>query len=401
MTAQRPLCGRPGMGEPDMPARVASPDYKGACDSRVPVLPSPPLAPPETRPRPLTKSYGFGATHNGSTAAARGPPHAAVLRMERAARYCRCLRIPPAKCPPWPGSSCCLPEHHQRVGTVYAMSNELRPGMYRAGMLIDGQEATPYLAGSLSYDPGHGPQIEVPYVRGEPQFEVAQSWFMQKDLPRGLSFHDPDGTVTLTGLRWRGDRQSDVSIGRLDARLAIFERATHLLDEYHLKTVCSRIDGLHDFAGFESITTAYDRMDDRWRTVITVHPKDRVRVEHNGYTYTIRATTPGMTSGLEVIVRADAVIETTKENGATVDEHIAAQWPVRALLTLTFGIPLFWREHQLLDDQFPTWMIGGPPRSPMHVPLLFERTIRDHEQPEGDRRDLLVPVRQDGVRHHR
>lgn len=40
---------------------------------------------------------------------------------------------------------------------------------YRAGILIDGQEATPYLAGSLSYESGRGPLIEVLYVRGEPQ----------------------------------------------------------------------------------------------------------------------------------------------------------------------------------------------------------------------------------------
>lgn len=273
------------------------------------------------------------------------------------------------------------------------MANELRAGQTRPGILVDGLEETLYLACNLTYEPRRGPLVEVPYVPDAPQFKVAQAWFRQQETPPGcLSFHDPEGDVTLTGVRWRGNRGIEVAIGRLDARVAIFGRAQHLMDEFRLKTVRSRIDGLREFAAFESIHTEHERTDGQVRTLVTVHAKDEMRVQHDAITYRIRATTPGSTSGREVAVRADAVVETTKEAGATVDEHIEAQWPLRALLTLAFGVPLYWREHQLLDEQFPTWMVGGPPRGPMHVPLLFERTVRDHEHPEVGWHQLALPM---------
>ncbi|OLT31099.1 hypothetical protein BJF82_12050 [Kytococcus sp. CUA-901] len=256
-------------------------------------------------------------------------------------------------------------------------------------MLIDGVDGTPFVAGTLSYEDGDGPLIQVPYVPGDDQFAVPQSWFDERHpVPAALWFQDPDGAVMLAGVRWRGNRGAGVSVGRLEANLAIFERPRAVADEYRVRTVTSRIDGLHEFAGFESITSDHDRVDGRWRTTVVVHAKDEVTVEHDGVTYTIRVTVPTTSSALEVIARADAVIETTTDDGSTVDEHVAAQWPIRALLTLAFGVPLFWREHMLLDDQFPVWMVSGDARSPAHVPVLLRRTLRDHEQPEVAWRDL-------------
>lgn len=251
------------------------------------------------------------------------------------------------------------------------MTNELRPGQTRSGVLVDGQEDTPYVACTLIYEEGNGPLIEAPYVPRDSSYSAAASWFKERRPLPVLLFQDPSGVVTLTGVRWRGDRGAEVAVGRLDANLAILSRPRELADEYRVRTVTSRIDGLHEFAGFESISTDHDRVDGRWRTIVTMHATDEVRIERGEFTYTIRATVPGTSSGIEVMARADAVIDTTTDAGATVDEHVVAQWPIRALLTLAFGIPLLWREHQLLDDQFPVWTLDGVAHDPMHVPLLL------------------------------
>lgn len=275
---------------------------------------------------------------------------------------------------------------------VTGMANELRPGQTRPGVLLDGQENTPVVVCNLTYEQGRGPLVEVAYIPGNPQFATAEVWIRDQTPPASLWFEDPEGSVTLTGLRWRGNRGTHVSVGRLDARVAILGRARELAPDYRIHSVTSQIDGLHEFAGFESISTQHDRVGGYTRTTVTLHAKDEVSLQHDGVTYRIHSTTPGSTSGRQVEVRADAVIETIKPDGATVEEHVEAQWPVRALLTLAFGTPLFWRGHQLLDDQFPTWMVGGRPRRPMHVPLLFERTVRDIEHPAADWRQLALAM---------
>lgn len=274
------------------------------------------------------------------------------------------------------------------------MNNELHPGRVRSGVLVDGQEGTPYLACTLTYEEGVGPLIEVVYVSGDPHFGAAQTWFKEHERPpTALWFHDPDGVVTLTGVRWRGYRGYPVTVGRLDARLAIFGRARELSHEYRVKCLRSTIDGLHQFAAFKSITTDYERSDGSWRTNVTIHAKDQVSVQHGRFTYCIRATAPGTAiEGVEFTARGDAAIETDAHAGATVDEHIVAQWPIRALLVLAYGVPLYWREHRLQDDQFPVWMLSGEARAPEFVRLLLQRTARDHEQPVPDRRDFHLPL---------
>ena len=273
------------------------------------------------------------------------------------------------------------------------MGNELALGQTRAGILVDGQEGTPYLACTLAYENGQGSLLEVPYVPHDEQYATVVPWLRGSTSPPvTMVFQDPKGIVTLNGVRWRGDRGADVSVGRLDARLTIFGRAREWADEYAVKTLISRIDGLHEFAGFESISSTHDRPDGQWRTTVTVHAKDSLKVEHAGISFTIRATVPATASTVEFTALADAVIETTTDDGATVDEHVVVQWPIRALLTLAFGVPLFWREHKLLDEQFPTWMLSGAAHEPVPVPLILRRTASDHEQDKVQWRDLATSM---------
>lgn len=250
------------------------------------------------------------------------------------------------------------------------------------------------MACTLTYEEAQGPLIEIVYVSGDPHFGAAQTWFKERENPPiALWFQDPDGVVTLTGVRWRGYRGHPVTVGRLDARVAIFGRPRELVPEYRVKSLRSTIDGLHQFTGFKSITTDYERRDGSWRTSVIVHATDHFSVQHGNFKYRLCATTPGTAiEGVEFSARGDAVIETESDAGATVDEHLVAQWPIRALLLLAYGVPLFWRGHHLQDDQFPLWMLNGEARDPEFVPVLLQRTVRDHEQPAAQSKDLLLPL---------
>lgn len=274
------------------------------------------------------------------------------------------------------------------------MNNNLAPGQVRVGLLIDGVDGTLYQACTLTCEAGDGPLLAVPFFRGDPQFDVPGSWFHDvAKPPASLLFADADGPVTLTGLRWRGCRGDPVSVGRLDARIAILAQPRQLENEYRVKSVVSDIDGLHEFAGFESVSTDYEAVEGRLRVHVVVEAKDEVRVEHGDFTVAIRATAPWFaTEGVQFTARANAVIETTSAQSATIDDHIVAQWPVRALLILAHGTSLQWRGHKLCDDQFPVFMISGEAREPEYVTFLYRRTLEDNHAPEPNRMDLFMPM---------
>ena len=271
------------------------------------------------------------------------------------------------------------------------MSNNLDPGQVRAGLLIDGVDGTPYQPCTLTHEVGDGPLLAVPFVRGDPQFDAPHSWFRDMAKPPAtLLFQDADGPVTLTGLRWRGHRGDPVSVGRLDARIAILAQPRQLQGEYRIRSVLSDIDGLHEFADFNSVSTDYEANEGRLRVHVVVEAKDKIEVEHGNFTLAIRATAPwSVIAGSHFTARANAAIESTSQSGATIDDHIVAQWPVRALLILAFGTSLRWRGHQLRDDQFPLFMLSGDAREAEYVPLLYRRTLEDHQEPEPDRLALV------------
>lgn len=69
---------------------------------------------------------------------------------------------------------------------------------------------------------------------------------------------------------------------------------------------------------------------------------------------------------------SQAFLTTTRAKGQTPEEYLVSQWPVRALLVLAFGTPLYWREHSIKDDNFPTWMLNGEAREPSNVAVQLQ-----------------------------
>lgn len=272
------------------------------------------------------------------------------------------------------------------------MANSLSPGDLRAGQLIDGIDGTPYQSCSLNYEHRVGPILSIPYVERVEQFSITEEWFQERP-PASLIFHDNSGAVTLTGLRVRSMTGHPYVLGRLRANVAIFGQPRDLKSEYKFATLASRIDGLDEFASFSSVDSVIEDTDQGHRVVVTVEAKDKVICEHGNFHFTICATTPWTsTQGRSFVAHAGATLETRSLEGATADEHLTAQWPIRALLILAYGTKLFWRRHHIVDEQFPIWTIDGSSHGPDNCTVLLRRTVEDSEQPEPSRSDVALPM---------
>lgn len=272
------------------------------------------------------------------------------------------------------------------------MGNSLSPGEFRSGQLIDGKDGTPYQSCSLSHEDRVGPVLSIPYVRQVEQFSTTQEWF-QTHPPASLIFHDNLGAVTLTGLRIRSMTGSTFVLGQLRSNVAVFGQPRELKPEYTFATLASRLDGLNDFASFSSVHSDIHDTDEGHRVVVTVEAREKITCQHNGFEFSIRATTPWTsTEGQSFRTEAGATLETTAAESATADDHITAQWPLRALLILAYGSKLYWRGHHIVDEQFPIWTIDGSSHGPDHCTVLLRRTVEDSEQPEPSRSDVSLPM---------
>lgn len=272
------------------------------------------------------------------------------------------------------------------------MANSLTPNDIRSGQLIDEVDGTPYQSCSLSYEARVGPVLSVPYVRGADQFSTTESWF-EKEIPSSLIYEDNLGAVTLTGLKVRSTLGHPYVLGRLRADVTFFGQPRELKDEYRIASLCSRIDGLDYFASFNSVNSVTEPTESGEKVIATVEASESITGQHGGFQFLIRATTPWTsTKGQSFEVQAGATLETISTEGATAEEHLTAQWPIRALLVLAYGKELYWRRHHVLDDQFPAWAVDGYSHGRDECIVLFRRTVEDSEQPEPPRSEVTLPT---------
>lgn len=277
------------------------------------------------------------------------------------------------------------------------MGNTLKSGDVRVGH-IQGPDSGDHLqAATLTYGEG-GALLRIPYVRQldeEGQFAQANRWFHSLDssaVPSTLVFSDTEGVVTLSGLRFAGNTDSATSEGRLRARSVIFNAPRTFQDEYRVRELHSTIDGLEEFAGFSPVRLSWEE-GNRNRVTAIVEPDERVEWIANDFTYAIESNVPwqGQDGRHFEVMNAAPLLTTTKEGGATVSEHLRAQHPVRALLLLAHGRPLYWRRHSIKDDEFPTWMMAGPPIAAGRVDIQVAQTVQEHELEGTPRPQLSTP----------
>lgn len=233
---------------------------------------------------------------------------------------------------------------------------------------------------TLTFEAGVGPVLAVPYLRGVPQFAATENWFRYRQPPSTLLFEDHAGTVTFNGVRWRGTQGLGVELGRLDANVVMLGRPRSIRAEYRFREFRSTIDGLHEFSGFHSISDNLDDPSNGRLVTFTIGATEEVRWRHGGFSYRIVATAPWRSDGRELSAQSGVALTSRRARGASVDDHLTAQWSVRALLLLVLGREIHWREHTILDEQFPTWMMSGEAHAPQPVIVLPRRTERDREQ---------------------
>lgn len=271
------------------------------------------------------------------------------------------------------------------------MVGAVEPGQTRVGHLVDGA-ATPHQAATLIYEPRLGPLLSVPYIKGQDQFAHSVEWFDSQRPPEALLFSDDRGVVTLTGLRWRGHTGNAYRVGRLSPSATFHGCPRQRKDSYHLRAFTSQIDGLVELTNVGSVEVNEPRTQAEPITA-TLKPSQHFRWRHGGYTHEIRTSAVWSARfGQSFDATSQAFLTTTRAKGQTPEEYLVSQWPVRALLVLAFGTPLYWREHSIKDDNFPTWMLNGEAREPSNVAVQLQRTAEDSEQAPPTPSDLMLPM---------
>jgi len=231
-------------------------------------------------------------------------------------------------------------------------------------------------------------EVEVPFIDGIAQFDQATSWFENREPPETLLFAAPEGMATMTGMRWARHTGSTFVTGTLRPDCTILGRPRSVKSSYKLREMMTNVDGLTRWTNFLPVKTS----DEKAGTVtVTVAAPEPVSFRAAGFTYSIVENAPwSARSGSRFHVESEAAIVTRAYRGATAEEHLTAQWPIRALLTLLYAAPIRWRRHRIRDDAFPMWMLAGRPHSAIFTDLIHVRTAEDATLPAAEDASFAV-----------
>jgi hypothetical protein len=273
------------------------------------------------------------------------------------------------------------------------MSNTLEPGENRVGQIVDDSEDDlPFQSAALLHDEASAALLKIPYLRSEPQFSRTEAWFDAYAPPSSLIYLDDKGYVALSGVRWSGHTGGGRMTGRLKADTAIFSKPRRLKEQYKVREMRSTIDGLGEFAMFEPVRTNWNEIGPAGGLVVTLDTSEEVTWRSAGFTYSVRSNAPWSgTDGQQFQVESVPYLATSKSARATADEHLTAQWSLRALLAMVVGERVAWRGHRVKDESFPTWMLGGDARAAQPVETRLSRTTRDAQSAPVPHDRLALP----------
>lgn len=270
------------------------------------------------------------------------------------------------------------------------MKNSLGLGDVRVGHLIDGvDDGFPDQTATLTFDQNRGAELAVPYLveskdGPNPQYQKSRRWFNfnRSALPETLIYKDNHGIVTLVGTHVAGVAGGRIGLGRVRAQAAIFNAPREYRDEYRIKDFRSTIDGLEEFARFSPVNHWFETTEQgNHRTVVAIDASESIEWEAGGFQYAIEAHVPwSATNGRNFIIDDTRPrLVTSRDEGATIAEHLGAQWPVRALLVLVHGTRMAWRSHTLFDEEFPAWTVAGTASGAHSVEVQVASTVAEHQ----------------------
>lgn len=284
------------------------------------------------------------------------------------------------------------------------MDNILTPGTIRIGHVFDGEDdGFPAQAAVLEFFEDRGVEISIPYL-GEhaqeenPQHYKSENWFRSQNavLPSSFVFVDDRGVVVLSGLRMvRVTGGADGgNLARVRANVVIFGRPRTQRDVYPVREFMSWIDGLSEFAAFRPVD-----IEDKWdsagrlETTVKFSTIEVCKWEFGGFRYKIQSNVSwrGDSSELEII-DSQPFISTEHPSTTSIEAHLEAQMPIRALLILIHGTTLAWRSHQIRDDEFQLRTVANTEVGSYPVDIQLARTVRDHYLPVPEIKDLIHSV---------
>lgn len=272
-------------------------------------------------------------------------------------------------------------------------------GQTIAGLLIDGDDATPYTGATLKLEPDRGVVIEIPYFERDDknQFSHVNDWFMTRTPPKNMYLKTLDGEIGLFGNRWRGHAtKGHASLGKVMPGETLLGPCEAPLDEPLVLTeVCSQIDGLQAWTRLKSVS--HVSKTDSSNLIRAVDVNIAV-AESESWTQgdaTLRFQTDWKTKypeenkegGLHIDDRT-VLVSTFPEERPFAD-HLVEHRKVADLLSLLSGGPIHFRQHRVSAKSIVFRTIGGSiyQQSP-RIPLISAATVREFDAPRPPTTDL-------------
>ena len=281
----------------------------------------------------------------------------------------------------------------------------LNIGESLAGLLVDEDDATPYIGATLRLEEPVGVRVEVPYVPHPSikQFEDVTRWFRDQSPPENLLLFTADGPITLYRNRWMGHSEPSgvrLSLGTIaPAETVLAERDGALADPLEIKTVQSRLDGLNRWIAASAVSDDADRDDAghplRYR--LEVESQTVAEWQQGAATMSIRSgwqiTCPEDAYSRTQIIHDNFVIQSEFESSPrSFYDHFVEHRKLASLLVFMFAKPISFREHKVRDERFAARLMSGEIYNHPFVELISELSVRERSKPVLSRDDLGRPI---------
>lgn len=275
----------------------------------------------------------------------------------------------------------------------------LRVGDTHSGLLIDGQDGTPYIGAALRFDQRQGVVVEIPFLHGqrEAQFTEVDAWFSQQSPPKNLILAVPGGQILLADLRWRATSvRSGVSLGTIaPGETLLGKRDVPVETPLTMTEVRSDIDGLRRWTRFSSIETV-PHTDEHGRVQrLTIEVQSGEGAEWQQGDATMKFVSewgteyPDDDARAGVSVLDTPVLLSSFPTSRPFADHLEEQRKVVNLLTLVAGTGIFFRRHRVGDPHIGGFAAGGGGSLRVHrAELVSTQTYRDYAQPMPSKPDL-------------
>jgi hypothetical protein len=278
------------------------------------------------------------------------------------------------------------------------MSEHLELGAVVPALFVDGVEATPWVVGTLTLT-DTGVRVALPYVTQVGQFETVSEWIDGETPPSNLLVESKDLRMSLFGLRYHGHSHSlgtGTALGLIDVEEAVMEpRDGNLQDPLLIEKVKSEIDGLIEWSRLSSVSYTYSStgqgMDLRNTITYTVKSADGLSWTQGDATLTISTSWQGNNEqGIRVDDRG--VLTSKFREPRPFRDHLAEQRKFVAFLSVIFGAPISFRNHQIQDSRFTSQSIDGTVHGYPYVELISRQTVREYATEKPSKADLRFPL---------